>query len=162
MRDPFHAPILVLLAGTASAAPVVSLKEINPPAAGTDRVVAIAGATLINGRGGAPVSNVVVVVRGDKIVAVGSRKTTKIPEGAEIVNAPGRTLLPGFIDSHFHIERDYELPRLVLSRGVTSLRDPGQWIEVYEPIRRSALLQPRCFVAGPHLDCPPHAHPKDA
>lgn len=74
----------------------------------------------------------------------------------------GRTLLPGFIDSHFHIERDYELPRLVLSRGVTSLRDPGQWIAIYDPIRRSELPQPRCFVAGPHLDCPPHAHPRDA
>jgi adenine deaminase len=42
----------------------------------------------------------------------------------------GQTLLPGFIDSHFHIERDNQLPCLVLSRGVTSLRDPGQWIEV--------------------------------
>ena len=50
----------------------------------------------------------------------------------------------------------------MLSHGVTSLRDPGQWIEIYEPIRRSELPQPRCFVAGPHLDCPPHAHPQDA
>jgi len=50
----------------------------------------------------------------------------------------------------------------VLSRGVTSLRDPGQWIEIYDPIRRSEMPQPRCFVARPHLDCPPHAHPQDA
>jgi len=155
------AQILVLLAGAASAAPVSSLKEINPPT-GTARVVAIVGATLIDGRSGSPVSNAVVVVRGTKIVAAGSRKSAKIPAEAEVVNATGRTLLPGFIDSHFHIERDYELPRLVLSRGVTSLRDPGQWIEIYEPIRQSALPQPRCFVAGPHLDCPPHAYPQDA
>jgi len=107
-------------------------------------------------------SNAVVVVRGVKIAATGSGKSTKIPSGVEVFDAAGRTLLPGFIDSHFHIERDYELPRLVLSRGVTSLRDPGQWIEIYEPIRRSDLPQPRCFVAGPHLDCPPHAHPQDA
>jgi imidazolonepropionase-like amidohydrolase len=146
----------------ASAAPAISLKEINPPAADTDRVLAIVGATLIDGRGGPPVSNAVVVVRGDKIDAVGSRNSTKIPPGAEVFEATGRTLLPGLIDSHFHIERDYELPRLVLSHGVTSLRDPGQWIEVYDPIRRSTLPQPRCFVAGPHLDCPPHAHPQDA
>src|SRR6185436_13719781 len=32
----------------------------------------------------------------------------------------------------------------------------------YDPIRQSTVLQPRCFVAGPHLDCPPHAHPQDA
>lgn len=66
------------------------------------------------------------------------------------------------MDSHFHIERDYELPRLYLAHGVTSLRDPGQWIRVYQPIRDSDLPQPRCFVAGPHLDSPPHAYPQDA
>jgi imidazolonepropionase-like amidohydrolase len=154
--------IVALLAKTASAAPSASLNEINPPAANSNRVVAIVGATLLDGRGGAAVSNAVVVVRGPKIAAAGSRKSTKIPAGAEVLDVTGQTLLPGFIDSHFHIERDYELPRLVLSRGVTSLRDPGQWIEVYDPIRRSGLPQPRCFVAGPHLDCPPHAHPQDA
>jgi hypothetical protein len=163
MRDLFCAQILVLLAGAGSAAPAISLKEINPPpATDTNRIVAIVGATLIDGKGGAPVSNAVVVVRGDKIDAAGNRNSTKIPSRAEVFDATGRTLLPGLIDSHFHIERDYELPRLVLSHGVTSLRDPGQWIEVYDPIRRSALTEPRCFVAGPHLDCPPHAHPQDA
>jgi imidazolonepropionase-like amidohydrolase len=154
--------ISVLLAGGVSAATVTSLKEINPPAADTNRVVAIIGATLIDGRGGLPVSNAVVVVRGNKIAAAGSDNSTKIPSEAEVLAAEGKVLLPGLIDSHFHIERDYELPRLVLSHGVTSVRDPGQWIEVYDPIRRSALPQPRCFVAGPHLDCPPHAHPQDA
>ena len=134
MYIPFHFQIPILLVGAASAAPVISLKEINPPAADTDRVVAIVGATLIDGRSGSPVSNAVVIVRGVKIASAGSRKSAQIPEEAEVLNATGRTLLPGFIDSHFHIERDYELPRLVLSRGVTSLRDPGQWIAVYEPI----------------------------
>jgi len=162
MRNPFCARILVLLAGGASVAQAISLKEINRPSADTNRVLAIVGATLIDGRGRPPVPNAVVVVRGVKIDAAGSGKSAKIPAGAEVFDATGRTLLPGFIDSHFHIERDYELPRLVLSRGVTSLRDPGQWIQIYDPIRRSELPQPRCFVAGPHLDCPPHAHPLDA
>src|SRR5262245_27240938 len=140
-----------------------SLREINPPPApDTNRVSAIVGATLIDGRGGPPVANAVVVVRGEKIVAVGSRKSMRIPEGAEVFDAAGLTLLPGLIDSHFHIERDYELPRLVLSHGATSVRDPGQWIDVYDPIRKSDLPQPRCFVSGPHLDCPPHAYPRDA
>jgi imidazolonepropionase-like amidohydrolase len=162
MRVRCSISILALLAETASAASVVSLQEINPPAADTNRIVAIVGAMLIDGKGGAPVSNAVVVVRGAKIAAAGSRKAAKIPAGAEVFDATGKTLLPGFVDSHFHIERDYDLPALVLSRGVTSLRDPGQWIEIYDPIRRSEMPQPRCFVAGPHLDCPPHAHPQDA
>jgi imidazolonepropionase-like amidohydrolase len=136
------------------------LKEINPPAPVTNRVVAIVGARLIDGRGGPPVTNAVVIVRGKAIAAVGTR--IKVPAEAEVLDATGQTLVPGLMDSHFHIERDYELPRLVLSHGVTSVRDPGQWIEIYKPIRQSTLPQPRCFVAGPHLDCPPHAHPKDA
>ena len=154
--------ILFSLSTTAGLA-ATSLREINPPAAAdSTRALAIAGATLIDGRGGPPVTGALVVLHGDKIVSVGSRKSTPIPQGAEVFDATGLTLLPGLIDSHFHIERDYELPRLVLSHGVTSVRDPGQWIEVYDPIRHSTLPQPRCFVAGPHLDCPPHAYPRDA
>src|SRR6266545_2205460 len=99
MRDLFCAQILVLLAGAASAAPVISLKEINPPAADTNRVLAIVGATLIDGKGGSPVSNAVVVVRGYKIAAAGNRNSTTIPPRAEIFDATGRTVLPGLIDS---------------------------------------------------------------
>ena len=156
------AATLFLLAGAASAAPAGSLMEINPPAAATDRVLAMVGGTVIDGRGGTPITDAVVILRGAKVQAVGTRKSTRVPPDAEVFDATGKTLLPGLIDSHFHIERDYELPPLVLSRGVTSVRDPGQWIKVYDPVRQSALPQPRCFVAGPHLDCPPHAHPQDA
>jgi imidazolonepropionase-like amidohydrolase len=162
MRTLLYTCILVLLAGVTWAAPIISPREINPPAAGSNRIVAIVGATLIDGNGGLPVTNAIVVVRGDTIVAAGSRQSTKVPPEAEVLEARGRTVLPGFIDSHFHIERDYELPGMFLSHGVTSVRDPGQWIEVYDPIRRSKLPQPRCFVAGPHLDRPPHAYPRDA
>ena len=162
MRLLLSTAALVLLTGAASAAPAVSLMEFNPPAAATNSVLAIVGATLIDGRGGAPLSDAVILIRGSKIGTVGPRKTTRVPPDAELFDATGKTLLPGLMDSHFHIERDYELPPLVLSRGITSVRDPGQWIEVFEPVRASARPQPRCFVAGPHLDCPPHAHPQDA
>jgi imidazolonepropionase-like amidohydrolase len=140
-----------------------SLKEINQPSfADSPQITAIVGATLVDGRGGPPVTNSVVLIRSGGIEKVGVRSSTPIPSNAEVVDATGLTLLPGLMDSHFHIERDYELPRLFLAHGVTSVRDPGQWLEIYEPIKSSALPQPRCFVAGPHLDSPPHAHPKDA
>ncbi|HEY0456360.1 MAG TPA: amidohydrolase family protein [Verrucomicrobiae bacterium] len=138
------------------------LREINPPPIDDqNRVIAIVGATLIS-----PSSNIIndstVVIRGPEIAAAGPRQSIPIPDGAEIVKTTGLFLIPGLIDSHFHIERDYDLPRLYLTHGVTSLRDPGQWIQIYDPIRKSPLPQPRCFVAGPHLDSPPHAHPLDA
>ena len=139
-----------------------ALREINPPGAQPFSGMAIVGATLIDGRGGPPISNSVVVVRGDKIVNVGPWRDTGIPADVQVFDARGLALVPGLMDSHFHIERDYELPRLYLSHGVTSVRDPGQWVRIYEPIRTSNLAQPRCFVAGPHLDTPPHAYPRDA
>jgi imidazolonepropionase-like amidohydrolase/CubicO group peptidase (beta-lactamase class C family) len=158
--------LCMLLAGRVTAALLErpgELREVNPPVAG-DRFlgVAIFGATLIDGRGEPAVSNSCVVVRGDRIVSAGPWADTGIPADVQVFDAKGLTLVPGLMDAHFHIERDYELPRVYLERGVTSVRDPGQWLNIYRPIVDSELPQPRCFVAGPHLDSPPHAHPQDA
>ena len=140
-----------------------SLREVNqvaqPPAAST---VAIVGATLIDGRGGPAIPDSVVIVRGDRIAAVGKRASVTIPRGAEVIEANGLTLLPGLIDSHFHIDGDDPLPALYLSHGVTSLRDPGQWIEAYDAARKGAGPVPRLFLCGPHLDSPPSAYPADS
>jgi imidazolonepropionase-like amidohydrolase len=139
------------------------LREINPPSAPREGPAqAIVGATLIDGRGGPPVADSVVVIQGDRIVGAGLRASTNIPDGAATISGEGLSVLPGLIDAHFHIEKDYDLPPLFLSHGVTSLRDPGQWIETFEPVRRSESPQPRCFVTGGHLDQWPPAHPKDA
>src|SRR4030095_10761203 len=84
-----------------------NLREVNkvaePPASST---VAIVGATLIDGRGGSAVPDSIVIVRADRIVAVGARHSVAIPQAAEVVDARGLTLLPGLIDSHFHIDGD--------------------------------------------------------
>jgi imidazolonepropionase-like amidohydrolase len=139
------------------------LREINPPPAPREGpALAIVGATLLDGRGGPPIPDSIVVVRQDRILAAGPRGATPIPEGAEVFPAVGLSVIPGLIDAHFHIERDYALPPLFLSHGVTSLRDPGQWIETFDPVCRSESPQPRCFVTGGHLDQAPPAHPKDA
>jgi len=96
------------------------LREINPPPApAADKVTAIAGARLIDGRGGPPIENSVVLIRGERILAVGPRSATTLPDGADVVSGEGLTVVPGLIDAHFHIERDYELPVLFLSHGVT-------------------------------------------
>jgi imidazolonepropionase-like amidohydrolase len=146
-----------------AAAAATSLKEVNPPPVpDPGHTVAIVGAQLIDGRGGPPVPDATVVVRGERIVGAGPRSSVPVPEGAEVIDGKGCSLVPGLIDAHFHIERNYQLPRLFMAHGVTSVRDPGQWLRIYEPIRQSELPQPRCFVAGPHLDCAPHAYPQDA
>jgi imidazolonepropionase-like amidohydrolase len=161
--------VLILLAGAAlvSAQPrdlaKSSLREVNkvaqPPAIS---VIAIVGSSLIDGRGGPVVPDSVVIIRGERIVAVGKQGEVKIPPGAEVVDAKGLTLLPGLIDAHFHIDGDDPLPALYLSHGVTSLRDPGQWIEAYDAARKASVPVPRLFLCGPHLDSPPPAYPADS
>src|SRR6266404_693558 len=136
------------------------INQVGRPDA--NRVIAIVGATLIDGRGGAPVLDAAVVVRGERIVAVGRRASVNIPAGAEVVDAKGLTLVPGLIDSHFHIDGDDPLPALYLTHGITSVRDPGQWTEAYDVARKGPAPVPRLFLCGPHLDSPPAAYPKDS
>ncbi|HET6863402.1 MAG TPA: amidohydrolase family protein [Pyrinomonadaceae bacterium] len=146
-----------------SAQPKRSVREVNQvakPTAGS--LIAIVGATLIDGRGGPAISDSVVVIRDERIAAVGNRSTVKVPQGAEVFEAKGLTLLPGLIDAHFHIDGDDPLPALYLSHGITSLRDPGQWIEAYDVARKGLAPIPRLFLCGPHLDSPPPAYPLDS
>ena len=139
---------------------VREVNRVERPAA--NHVVAIVGATLIDGRGGPAIPDAAVIIRGEQIAAVGTRASISIPSGAEVFDAKGLTLLPGLIDSHFHIDGDDSLPALYLSHGITSLRDPGQWIEAYDGARKLSAPVPRLFLCGPHLDSAPPAYPADS
>lgn len=63
--------------------------------------VAVRAARLIDGRGGAPVTGVVVLVEKDRIAAVGAN--LPIPAGVPVIDLGAATLLPGLIDCHTHI-----------------------------------------------------------
>ncbi|MEJ7711778.1 MAG: amidohydrolase family protein [Pyrinomonadaceae bacterium] len=65
-------------------------------------MIAIIGATLVDGSGRALRRGAVVLVRGDEIIAVGRRSSTKVPKGARVIDARGLVLAPGFIDTHNH------------------------------------------------------------
>ncbi len=126
-----------------------------------DKTIAIVGATLIDGTGSEPLLNTIVIVQNNKITAVGSEKNVDIPQGAEVIDAKGLTLLPGLIDAHFHKVSD-SIAIQLLQRGVTSLRDPGAWIESYEATRQLESPLPRLYLTGPHLDGFPPAYPQNS
>lgn len=84
-------------------------------------LVAIVGATLIDGTGATPRRNVVVVVRGDSILSVG---TGRVPAGARVIDATGLVLTPGFIDPHNHSDRGLTTDPSALtqvSQGITTI-----------------------------------------
>jgi hypothetical protein len=130
------------------------------------RPLVLDNVTIIDGSGAAPVTSGRIVIEGNRLVKVGSRTTVTLPEHAETVDLAGRTVIPGLIDLHFHIENDPKLALRQLSHGVTSFRDPGQWEEKFAELRRTiafdGLPGPRIFTAGPHIDGEGPAYPADA
>ena len=67
----------------------------------TPQTTAIRAGTLIDGTGGAPVKNAVILVQGGRITAAGTNVT--VPSGATVIDLSGFTVLPGFIDAHVHL-----------------------------------------------------------
>src|ERR1043165_7635451 len=60
------------------------------------------GGLLIDGKGGVPLDNAVVVISGGKIQSVGREGSVTIPAEATVMNTSGKTILPGLVDSHVH------------------------------------------------------------
>jgi imidazolonepropionase-like amidohydrolase len=79
----------------------ISLTSITP-AQDVSSPKAIVGATLVNTNGAKPVKNAVILVEGSKITRVGTAKRVKIPKGAEIIDAKGKWIIPGLVDTHIH------------------------------------------------------------
>lgn len=90
-----------------------------------------------------------VLVQNGKIVKVGPANTVTA-KGARVVNVPGGTILPGFIDMHTHHLVNAIPPRRMLEHGVTTARDLGS----SEPLKAATINQPyqlRQFLSGPIL-----------
>jgi len=81
----------------------VSISALAQPSPKPDPVTVIRAGTLIDGRSPAPRLDQVIVVRGNRIETVGDAASTKVPEGARVIDLSGATVLPGLIDSHTHI-----------------------------------------------------------
>ena len=130
------------------------------------RTVVLDNARVIDGSGGAPIERGRIVIQGDRVTRVGAADRIAAPAGADTIDLAGRTIIPGLIDLHFHIESDPRLALRQLSHGVTAFRDPGQWNHKFDELRRQiaadGLAGPRVFTTGPHIDGENPAYPADS
>lgn len=107
--------------------------RLNEPPA-PEPAIAIIRANLWDGTGRGPVANSVTLIRGDRILCAGSAGECPVPHRARIIDAHGRWLIPGLIDSHVHLlfltagsageELSLDL-RDLLAQGITTVRDMG-------------------------------------
>jgi len=136
-------------------------------------VIAVRAGTLIDGRGGTPVRNAVILIRGDRIEQVGTN--VAIPRGARVIDLSHSTVLPGFIDAHVHLtgravgEGDWVNARvredaaddaifgvrnawLTLEAGFTTVRNVGARgfadVSLRNAINAGVVPGPRMIVAG--------------
>jgi imidazolonepropionase-like amidohydrolase len=98
----------------------------SQPAPPATSALAIRGATVWDGTGRPAIADAVLVVDGGRVVAAGPRDQIAIPAGARVVDAPGRWIIPGLVDSHVHFSQSassYTRPDALDLRAVRSYAD---------------------------------------
>jgi imidazolonepropionase-like amidohydrolase len=142
----------------------------------TTATLAVTGGRLVDGFGGLPLENAVILVDGNTIVAIGQVGQLAVPAGAKIVSAEGMTVLPGLWESHGHLEHVGEadpllfrakyrdrLPEIMASvarvsllAGITTFRDTGGPLAEQQALRAEIdagrKIGPRLYLAGPIMN----------
>jgi imidazolonepropionase-like amidohydrolase len=123
------------------------------------QVLVIQGGTLIDGNGGAPIENSVIVVEGNTITAAGPAGSVQVPNGAQVIDASGKWITPGLVDAKANWNWQYG--EAFLTWGVTSAmisaarNDEG--LALRDAINHGVIEGPRLFqtvitIAGPGSD----------
>ena len=130
-------------------------------------VTAFTGAIVIDGRGGPPLSDATVVVRGTTIAAVGPAASTPIPAGATRIDARGKVLMPGLADMHVHLTGGWDgersdmlgFPRYLnalLYAGITTVHDMGNALPYVQQLKQETgagrVVGPRILMVGGLVD----------
>ena len=138
--------------------------------------LAIVGGTLIDGNGGRPIDNSVVLIAGDRITAIGRAGQLVVPPGVTTINASGMTVMPGLFEMHAHLmlvghgsyaHWDTTYParlakdvmpaaaRQSLMHGITSVRDLGgplaPLMEVKRAIDSGRIVGATVYTSGPFI-----------
>jgi len=144
-------------------------------------IKALVGGTLIDGFGGPPLRNSVIIIENERIKEIGQVGTLQVPQGAEVISTEGMSVMPGLWDMHVHLmingHSNYThwdstyigifesviMPssaHQLLLAGVTSARDLGAplaaSINVRDKINRDEIPGPTIYVSGPFIQKAPY------
>jgi Tol biopolymer transport system component len=124
-------------------------------------VLVLRGAKTITMKGNEIIENADIVIRDRRIVAIGTRGSVPIPEGAEIRDVSGKVIMPGMVDTHYHPQ--WLTPQIhntqtwqylaTLAYGTTTTRDPQtattDFLSYSDQVESGAMIGPRIYTTGP-------------
>jgi Tol biopolymer transport system component len=124
-------------------------------------VAVLRGARVITMKGNEVIENADIVIRNNRIAAVGQRGAVEIPSGAQVIDMTGKTITPGFVDTHYHTQwliPDIHVSQVwqyvaTLAYGVTTTRDPQTGstdvLTYGDRVETGEMIGPRIYSTGP-------------
>ena len=139
--------------------PMETRVQITAPRDIPQSEVVLRGGRAITMRGNEVIENADIVIRNNRIVAVGARGSVQVPSGAQVIDVSGRTIVPGYVDTHAHlrargVHRSESWSYAAnLAYGVTTTRDPQTGttdvLSYGDVVETGDVLGPRIYSTGP-------------
>ena len=142
--------------------------------AAQEKPIAILHARLINGLGGPPIEDAAVIIQGNKIEYAGSASGARVPQGSQMIDGKGKSVMPGLADMHVHLQGGWDgismdllgyqrYLNAMLYAGITTVMDTGDYQPWILQLRQEAasghLVSPRIYCTGAMIDAADPAWP---
>ena len=156
---------LLIIALLGSLAPITA-QDFNQFVAIPQGTIALTHAKVIDGTGAPSMTDQTILIEGDRITAVGPSSSVRIPPNANIIDASGKTVIPGLVGLHNHsyytggngraAQLSFSGSRLYLASGVTTIRTTGAQqpyaeLNLQREIQAGRVIGPTTFATGPYL-----------